>query len=254
MKTNFNNCIIIAHRGESYDAPENTLSSINLAWERGADAVEIDVQLSKDKKIVVIHDVNTKRTGKRNKLVIDQTLNELKELDVGIHKDIRWRGEKIPTLTEVLATVPNNKKLVIELKCGSEIIGILKDEIGNSGLIADQIDIIGFDLSAVAKTKQALPKHKILWLVELDYSFISKIFHPSVDKLITKTLENNLDGLDVRAGKMINKEFVQKVKSKDLMLYVWVVNDPGKAKKLKSYGIDGVTTDRAQWLKEKIHQ
>lgn len=250
MKTE--NCVIIAHRGESYDAPENTLSSINLAWERNADAVEIDVQLSQDNKIVVIHDINTKRTGERNKLVNDQTLNELKELDVGIYKDIRWRGEKIPTLTEVLATVPNNKKIVIEIKCGIEIIEILKDEIGNSGLIAGQIEIIGFDLSVVAKTKQVLPNHKILWLVGLDYSFISKIFNPSIDKLITKTLENNLDGLDLWAGKMINQEFIQKVKSKGLMLYVWTVNDPVKAKKLYSYGINGITTDRGHWLKEKI--
>ena len=81
------NCLIIAHRGESFDAPENTLAAVNLAWERGADAVEIDVQLSKDNKIVVIHDENTKRTGGRNKLVKNQTLKELKELDVGIYRD-----------------------------------------------------------------------------------------------------------------------------------------------------------------------
>ena len=56
-----NKCLIIAHRGESYDAPENTLSAINLAWEYGADAIEVDIRISKDRQIVVFHDANTRR-------------------------------------------------------------------------------------------------------------------------------------------------------------------------------------------------
>ena len=246
------NCMIIAHRGESYDAPENTLASINLAWERNDDAVEIDVQLSKDNKIVVIHDKNTKRVTGRNNTVKNLSLKELKELDAGKFKGDKWEGEKIPLLREVLSTVPGSKKLIIEIKCGSEIINVFKDEIDNSGLSAEQIEIIGFDISVVVKAKQALPGHKVLWLAGLDYSFIGKIFRPSVDKLITKTLENNLNGLDVWAGKLINKEFVQKVKSNGLLLYVWTVNDPGKVKMLQSFGIDGITTDCAGWMKENI--
>ncbi len=96
--------LIIAHRGESYDAPENTLASINLAWQRDADAVEIDVRLSKDNKVVVFHDKTTRRLGGRNESVKNQTLEELKELDVGSWKSEKYKNEKIPTLTEVLAT------------------------------------------------------------------------------------------------------------------------------------------------------
>ena len=86
--------LIIAHRGESFDAPENTLASINLAWERGAGAVEIDVHLSKDNQIVVIHDSNTKRVGAKNKKVSKQTLSELKKLDIGSWKNVKWKDEK----------------------------------------------------------------------------------------------------------------------------------------------------------------
>ena len=248
----YNNFIIIAHRGESYDAPENTLASINLAWERNADAVEIDVQLSKDNKIVVIHDENTKRIWGGNKSVRDQTLRELKELNSGFYKDKEWEGEKIPVFSEVLATVPPQKKLVVELKCGPEIVEILKEEIDSSGLKEKQIEIISFDISTVAKAKQVLLEHKVLFLSGLNSSFLGKLFPPSVDKLVLKVLENQLDGLDVWAGNMIDEKFMQKIKSNRLMLYVWTVNDSEKAKKLKSIGVDGITTDRAQWLRENI--
>jgi glycerophosphoryl diester phosphodiesterase len=82
---------IIGHRGASHDAPENTLASINLAWKQRADASETDVHLTKDGEVVVIHDFNTRRVGGRNRKVVEQTLAELKELDIG-----RWKGPQLP--------------------------------------------------------------------------------------------------------------------------------------------------------------
>src|SRR5262245_4724666 len=93
---------IVAHRGASYDAPENTLASLKLAWEQKADASEFDVFLSKDGKIVVIHDADTKRTAGVDKKVVSQTLDELRALDVGSWKNAKFKGEKIPTLDEML--------------------------------------------------------------------------------------------------------------------------------------------------------
>jgi glycerophosphoryl diester phosphodiesterase len=101
-----NKPLVITHRGESHDAPENTLAAIDLAWERGADAVEIDVHLSKDNNVVVIHDFNTHWLGGVSKKVAAQTLSELKQLNVGSWKNERWWGEKISTLNEVMETVP----------------------------------------------------------------------------------------------------------------------------------------------------
>src|SRR5262245_50254296 len=117
---------IIAHRGASHDAPENTLAAINLAWQQRADAVEIDVRLSKDGRLVAIHDPTTKRTCCVNHKVSDLTLAELKALDAGQWKGNRWAGEKIPTLYEVLETVPKGKNLVIELKDSPELLTELK--------------------------------------------------------------------------------------------------------------------------------
>ena len=108
---------IVGHRGASHDAPENTLAAIRLAWEQGADAAEFDVYLSKDGKIVVIHDKDTKRVAGVDRPVVGQTLDELRRLDVGKWKAPKFAGEKLPTLNEMLATVPAGKRVFIEVKC-----------------------------------------------------------------------------------------------------------------------------------------
>ncbi len=114
--------MIIAHRGASRDAPENTLAAVRLAWEQDADAVEVDVRLSADGHIVVIHDENTHRTTGKRKPVHEQTLAELKALNAGGHKGSQWTGESIPMLTEVLHTVPDGKQVFVEIKCGTNIL------------------------------------------------------------------------------------------------------------------------------------
>lgn len=246
------NVLIIAHRGESFDAPENTIAAINLAWKRNADAVEIDIQLTKDKKIVVVHDEETSRITGVKKIVKNSTLAELRELDFGSFKGVKWKDEKIPTLTEVLKTIPSRKKLIIEIKCGPQVIQILQGEIQSLELNTNQIEFIGFDLATISKLKMEMPNHNVLWINELDYSRRGKLFSPSVEKLIKKALENNLDGLDLWAGNKIKKELIDKVKNAGLLLYLWTVNNEQKAIEYKNLGVDGITTDKAHWLKSKI--
>ena len=145
---------IIAHRGASYLAPENTMSSVMLAWEKGAD-VEVDVHLSKDNRIIVIHDASTKRTGKTDLIVKDTPSHELRELDVGSFKSEEYAGEQIPFLADVIETIPPGRKLYVEIKCGKEILPILEMLINESGKIS-QIVIIGFDLETVTLSKELI--------------------------------------------------------------------------------------------------
>ena len=109
---------IIAHRGASHLAPENTLASVNLAWELGADAVEVDVHLTGDGRIVAIHDTTTGRTGGTQLEVAQTYSRHLRRLDVGRHKNHDFAGEPIPFLGEVLDTIPPGRHLFIEIKCG----------------------------------------------------------------------------------------------------------------------------------------
>ncbi len=93
---------IIAHRGASHAAPENTLASVSLAWQMEADAVEVDVHLSKDNRIVAIHDPWTDRTGGVRLEVANTIAHHLRRLDVGSHKHHQYARERIPFLEEVL--------------------------------------------------------------------------------------------------------------------------------------------------------
>lgn len=241
--------LIIAHRGESYDAPENTLAAVNLAWHRNADAVEVDIHLTGDDNIVVIHDSNTKRTGNISREIRKSTFDELKHVSVGIEK---YPDEKIPSLSEVLDTVPSNKKILIELKSGKEIIPRLCKDVGNANLKDDQIEFIGFDFRTMINVKKAFPNHNTYWILELESFWRFKIFQPSVDRIISKVKENNLNGLNLHAGKIINSELIKKIKSAGLTVYLWTVNNPDKAKSYIEMGVDGITTDRAGWMKEKL--
>lgn len=241
--------IFIAHRGESYDAPENTLAAINLAWQRDADAVEVDVHLSKDGKIVVIHDDNTGKFDGKFRKIKDQTLEELMRFDVGKIKGIQWLNERIPTLDQVLDTVPENKYLFIEIKCGSEILKELKNLIDKSNLHPDQVKLIGFDFDVMKKARKIFDKIEICWVSDIEYLELTKSWQPVLAKIIAKTKQANLDGVDFTGSRIIDKTFVDLIKAAGLKLYVWGVDNPSEAKRLIDAGIDGITTDCPQWLK-----
>jgi len=245
-------CTIIAHRGESFDAPENTLAAVNLAWERGADAVEIDIRLTKDCEIVVIHDITTRRTGNKCRWIRFNSLSAVKNIDVGSYKDPQWKNEKIPTLKEVLKTVPEGKKLIIEIKSGSRILPYLQNVLAESGLENKQIELISFRLNTLRKAKKIMPKYKMLWIRSLDYFIFNRILSFPVFLMIGLTHYYRIDGLDVWAGKKINPRFVSTCKKHNLLVYVWTVNSVKQAQKLKYLGVNGITSDKAAYIKTEI--
>nr|WP_263972611.1 glycerophosphodiester phosphodiesterase family protein [Thermoanaerobacterium thermosaccharolyticum] len=111
--------LVIAHRGDSKNAPENTLSAFKRAVEVGSDGIEIDVQLCKDGHLVVIHDERVDRTTDGIGYVKDYTLSELKRLSAGIKFGKKFADEKIPTLPEVFELLKNEDVLLnIEIKSG----------------------------------------------------------------------------------------------------------------------------------------
>jgi glycerophosphoryl diester phosphodiesterase len=216
---------IIAHRGASHDAPENSVAAAKLAWEQDADAVEVDIHLTKDKRIIVIHDYDTKRVAGVEKKVSEQTFAELRQLDAGSWKDAKWAGEKLPSLEEVIATVPPGKKLVIEIKSGVDTVGVLADAIMDSPK-RGQFVVIAFSFDVASEAKKRLTGLPVYWLWGFSEREKKEYGDPSLDDLIAKAKGAGLDGLDLNYKGPLTKEFVADVKRAGMVVIVYTVDDP----------------------------
>jgi glycerophosphoryl diester phosphodiesterase len=242
---------IVGHRGASHDAPENTLPSVALGFEQGADAVEVDVYLSKDGKVVVSHDDNTKRVAGVDRKIVDQTAAELAALDAGLWKGARWRGTKIPLLSEVLQLVPPGKKLVIEIKCGSEILPELERVLDASGKRGQTL-LIAFDYRVIVDAKKRLPDRPAYWLYGFSAAERKRYGVGAPAELIQRAKDAGADGLDLKYSGPFDAAFVRELSDAGMGLYVYTVNDPAAAKRLEAMGVAGITTDRPGWMREQL--
>jgi glycerophosphoryl diester phosphodiesterase len=243
---------IIAHRGASHDAPENTLASFKLGWQQRADACELDIWLSKDGRLIVSHDENTRRTTGVAKKISESTLAELRALDAGSWKDPKWKGEPLPTLEEVLALIPDGRRLVIEIKCGVECLPALGRVLTASGKPAAQLVIISFHYDVCAEAKKLFPKIPVLFLASFKQDKASGKWSPTPDTLIAKATRAGLDGLNLSSKGPLDAAFVKQTHAAGLKFYVWTVDDAAVARQLVAAGVDGITTNRPEWLREQL--
>lgn len=238
--------LIIAHRGASFLAPENTLSAVKLAWEIGAQAVEIDVRKTWDNQIVAIHNATTRHMTGHSKFIRLNTLKQLKKLDFGILKDAKWKGERIPTLDSILNTIPEKGRLYIEIKSTKAILPLIKNLLKSYSFRAEQINFLAFNYKIAVKTKKMFQENLVYFLYE------HRRAQPSAEYFLSRIKTAGLDGLDISVHPSINKDFVNTIKDAGKKLIVWTVNDPAQAQRLIEAGIDGITTDRPAWLKEQL--
>jgi glycerophosphoryl diester phosphodiesterase len=232
---------IIGHRGASYLAPENTVASAILAWELGADAVECDIHLSKDNRVIVSHDATTKRTSLKDYTIKDTESTVLRTLDAGSFKDDKYKGEKIPFLEELIQIVPAGKELVIEIKCGTEVLPFLKDLIGQYKK-DKQFVFIAFDINTISETKKLFPENRCYWLCSNK---------ELLQKNIRLVQDAGLEGISLSYG-IIDKDVAAQARKLNLELFTWTVDNPDEAKRLIALGVKGITTNRPGWLDEEI--
>lgn len=242
---------IVAHRGASYDAPENTLPAFQLAWEKEADAIEGDFYLTEDNQIVCIHDKSTGKYCPQDLSVADSTLAELKKLDVGNYKNRKFKGTQIPTIAEVFATVPKKKKIYVEIKCGPEIIPYLLPEIDKSSLTAEQVVIISFNAAVIEAMKKARPAHKAYWLT--GFKQVNGKTTPSFDQVINTLKEIKADGVSSSKTRLTNG-FVKAMRSAGFEHHVWTVNDQATAQKVFTWGARSITTDRPAYIRKAFNR
>lgn len=242
--------MIIAHRGASGIAPENTLAAVNMAWQQDADAVEIDVRLSKDSRVMVIHDDSTKRTAGVNLIVERTTSAKLRSLDVGVIKDSEFAGQRIPFLEEVLVAVPQGKKILIEIKDKVDTVDKVVNILIKWGRL-EQVFLLSFDYDIIARCKHLLPQVSSYWLVGAEYDKIHDRWLSFDDTVIQKAIRIGIDGLDLSwAG--LERSFVRKIKDAGLGLIVWTVDDKMTLEKMIRNGACWITTNWPGHLRKDV--
>jgi len=234
---------VTAHRMGAHAAPENTLAALRHAIEEGAEWAELDVQLTSDGGLVVLHDFDLVRIGGPAKRVADATFEEVRALDVG--RGLRmtgFEGEKVPTLEEVIAAAGDRIRLNIELKpptVASEVpltdatVAAIRQ-----GGIAGRCRVCSQSYAAIRRAKELEPK------IEIGY-----IAGAAIGDLSTL----KVDFLMVNA-KMATGRFVRRAHANGIRVHPWTVNDPDALPALLDHGVDNVITDAPAAMRARLDE
>jgi glycerophosphoryl diester phosphodiesterase len=245
--------MIVAHRGASHDAPENTLAAFELAWQRESDGIEGDFYLTSDGKIVCIHDNDTERTAGIKQVVERSTLAQLRELEYGGWKGPRWKGEIIPTFEQVLETVPDGKTFVIELKSKRPIVPVLAAELGRLDTGAIKLLIITFDQETAKACKQRMPSIPVHWLT----SFKKKInlrYQPTAQQIAETVREIGAEGVGMKGmSEVIDAKFIRQLGAGGCDdFHVWTIDSVDDARYFQDLGAFGITTNRPGMIRSSL--
>lgn len=222
--------IIIAHRGASAYEPENTLRSIKRALDLDSKMIEVDVRSSKDEHIAVIHDESVDRTTNSKGCVKDLALEDLKKLDAG-------KGEKIPTLQEVINAVKHKAILVIEIKVldiEDSVVRIIEKE-----GVEREVIITSFYHPILRRTKELNP------IIKTGVIFKCHPIKPA--DLALSAHANSL----FPEHRYISKQMIKEVHDYNLEIYPWTIDDPDRASQLIGMEVDGIVTNKPDILKIK---
>lgn len=240
--TKTNNIAVTAHRGASKKYPENTMLAFKKAKKLGADWIELDVQATKDNKIIVIHDSNLKRVANINKNVWELNYNEISKLDVGSHLNKKYKGEKIPTLTEVIDwAIENDVKLNIEIKPTGHEENIEKDvvDIISEKEFINKCVVTSGKYNTIRKVKEYNKNIKTIYVMSLAYGDILEF--------------NDVDGFSLESSN-INEKLVNKIHKNKKEIYAWTVNNEKNINKMIKLGVDNIVTDDISYTKKLIEE
>jgi glycerophosphoryl diester phosphodiesterase len=234
--------LVIAHRGFSGAAPENTIAAFKKAIDLGVDMIELDVHLSKDGQVVVIHDDTLNRTTNGKGKVISYTLNELKQLDAGSWFGSQFFGEKIPTLREVLELTRGQMVLTIELKKGELAQYTMMDladrslqEVEKAGML-NQIIFASFDPLAIDRIRGKNPKVPLALIYNRSWTFPQEVTGGRPISILSCS------------GKVLTKTNISNAHQQGMKVMAWTINTEEHMQHFLNMGVDGIITDYPDFL------
>ncbi len=239
---------IIAHRGASHDAPENTLAAFKLAWEQQADGIEGDFYLTPDNRVVCIHDKTTKRTAGTEVKVVETPYPELAKLDVGVWKDAKFRGERIPTLEEVLDAVPAGKYFFVEIKDGPRIVEPIAKILAEKKADPAKVVLISFDAEVVKACREKIPAHHFYLITSL--KDFDKPGRPEAELAALDACGGQ--GLLFKSTVPVTPEWFKAAKGNGRTMFCWNVDEPVLGKKMIALGVDFMGSNRPGFVRSEL--
>lgn len=228
--------LVGAHRGASMLCPENTLKSFRRAMNLGADFIEFDVQQSKDKKLIVIHDEDTFRTTGVKGKIKEMTLKQIRQLDAG-------EGEQIPTLNDLIELTRGKIGLNCEIKVEGIVDQVL-DEFGKAEML-DTVLISSFLHGELIEVKKKESCIRIGSLEPTESSI--KFTKQNKEEMLTFVEKNNFYAINPLYS-LVNKEFVETAHAKNIKMFPWTVDTKIGMKRLLKLGVDGIMTNDVELL------
>jgi glycerophosphoryl diester phosphodiesterase len=232
----------LAHQGASREAPANTLAAFLLARELGADGVELDVHLSRDGELVVIHDYSVDATTDGHGPVRDQTLSQLKALDAGTWFDPAFAGERIPTLQEVVDAVGPSFLINIELKTASprdDGLALAVVELVEKNDLRERVVISSFNPLALWRVRRLSPSLPVGMLYSDGLPFFLR--RPWLRYLVRP------DALHPE-WPLVDAEYIRWARDRGFRVHTWTVDDPDRMWQLVQAGVDLIITNRPDQL------
>ena len=232
---------VLGHRGAKGHAPENTLASFRKAIELGATMAELDIHLSRDGELVVMHDATVDRTTNGSGLVSEMTLAELKRLDAGAWFDPRYAGERVPTLQEVIDATRGRILLNVEVKrpaAGGTYPGLAQRlaETLKANDAVRTVAVSSFEPEYLRQLRPLLPDLQLALL-----------YSKSPEDPCRLALDEGWDGLHPHLSQ-VDEAFVERAHAAGLIVRAWNPNEVPEMERLVRMGVDGVGTDYPERL------
>jgi glycerophosphoryl diester phosphodiesterase len=233
---------ITAHRAGATAAPENTVAALRQAIVDGADWAEIDVQLTADQALVVMHDIDLARDGGGNRRVDSATLAEIQALDVGTSFGPQFAGERIPTLADMLSAAGDQIRLNVELKPhsqanGHELTRRVIAEIRAAGML-DRCRLCSQSYESLQLARQLQPQ------LEVGYIVATAVGDPTKLEVNFLMVKSNL----------ATRSFVDRARARGIDVHAWTVNDPAQVGPLLDAGIANLITDDPARMRQRLDE
>ncbi len=223
--------LVIGHRGWPQEFPENTLVGLQAAIDLGVDMVEVDVHLSKDGHIVAMHDENVKRTTDGRGSIRKMTLSRIRKLDAGSWHSHKFKGQRVPTLEEVLSLVSSRAGLAVEVKYPDERTEALDEKlIPMLAGFPGQLLVLSFDPDYLKAFKRKAPHLKTGFLCQ------------ARDKMLEVAVQANCDGIHPH-WRRLNGDMTTAAHQEGLTITTWTAKDRKDCEAMLRLDVDGIATD-----------